>query len=75
MPIDYCPYGKPSDQLWVGENVWLPREASARELREGADTWQPDYYADGITCFDIKQYKQWDGGRHPASICPAEFRA
>jgi len=30
--------------LWVRENVWLPREASPRELRDGGDTWKPEFY-------------------------------
>jgi hypothetical protein len=68
--IQQCPYGGPGDYVWVRENVWLPRDASPREMREGADTWQPDYYADGITCFDTEQYKQWGWKPTPSIHMP-----
>jgi hypothetical protein len=55
----FCLFGKNGDILWVRENVWLPCEASFGELRNGADTWKPHYYADGLTDYDIEQYKEW----------------
>jgi hypothetical protein len=65
-----CPYGKPSDLLWVRERAWIPREASLQELREGADTWIPDYYADGITDIDSEQYRDWGWKSTPSIHMP-----
>ena len=34
-----CPYGAPSDRLWVRETWIEPPYVTGRMLREGADTW------------------------------------
>lgn len=66
-----CPYGKPGDNLWVRESGWLPKTPTARELRDGADTWPGFVYdADGVSFSDVEDFKRWGWKRVPSIFMP-----
>lgn len=63
-----CPYGEPGWLLWSRENLWRPKEfPTPKELRDGADTWEIHFDADGVSEDDIEDYKEW-GWKHVPSI-------
>lgn len=69
-----CRYGKPGDRLFVRENGWQPSVPTARELRDGADTWPKYAYdADGLSENDIDDFKRWGWKRRPSIHMPREF--
>lgn len=66
-----CPYGQPSDQLWVRENGWERPERTSKMMREGADTWAPYYFdADGWSEQDFADFKAWGFKRRPSIHMP-----
>jgi hypothetical protein len=66
-----CPYGQPGDRLWVRETGWERPIRTARDLREGADTWEKYYYdADGLSEGDHEQFKAWGFKRRPSIYMP-----
>lgn len=66
-----CPYGHPGDRLWVRETGWERPSRSARDMREGADTWEPYYYdADGLSENDVADFRQWGFKRRPSIHMP-----
>src|SRR3990167_5889189 len=72
-PVDHCwtcPYGKPGDRLWMRENGWERPERSARDMREGADTWKPYYFDASIGAADHEQFKEWGFKRRPSIHMP-----
>lgn len=63
-----CPYGQPSDRIWVRENGWEPPLITSKMLREGADTWPKYAYdADDI---DHAFYKEMGWKRRPSIHMP-----
>jgi hypothetical protein len=72
--IGESPYGQSGDRLWVRENGWQRPYRSARDMREGADTWEPYYYdADGLPKSDHEQFKEWGFKRRPSIHMPRKF--
>jgi hypothetical protein len=69
--LDFCPYGQPGDRLWVRESGWERPARTPRDMREGANTWEPYYYdADGLTVVDHEQFKAWGFKRRPSIFMP-----
>lgn len=69
-----CPYGAPGERLFVRETGWQRPERSARDMREGADTWRPyEYDADGLTEADHEQLKAWGWKRRPSIHMPRAY--
>lgn len=71
VAMELCPFGQPGDRLWLRENGWELPECSARDMREGADTWKRYYYdADGLGDADHKQFTAWGFKRRPNIYMP-----
>jgi len=70
-PAVHCPYGEPGDRLWVRENGWERPSLSARDLREGADTWPPyEYDAEPLMCWADGELKGYGWKRRPSIHMP-----
>lgn len=66
-----CPYGQPGDRLWVRENGWQRPFRSARDMREGADTWPPyEYDAEPVCCWEDGELKRLGWKRRPSIHMP-----
>lgn len=71
VAMELCPFGQPGDRLWLRENGWERPECSARDMREGADTWMRYHYdADGVGDADHEQFKAWGFKRRPSIYMP-----
>lgn len=66
-----CPYGAPGDRLWVRENGWERPALSARDLRDGADTWPPyEYDAEPLMSWEDGELKLLGWRRRPSIHMP-----
>lgn len=66
-----CPYGAPGDRLWVRENGWERPALSARDLRDGADTWPPyEYDAEPLMSWEDGELKRLGWRRRPSIHMP-----
>lgn len=72
--LDFCPYGQPGDRLWVRETVWLPRPVTARDLREGADTWPKCIYSADTDATEIEWMREHRWKQHPSIHMPRSAR-
>jgi hypothetical protein len=68
---DALPLGLPADRLWVRENGWERPDLTARQLREGADTWPPyEFDAEPLMCWDDGELKRLGWKRRPSIHMP-----
>jgi hypothetical protein len=66
-----CPYGIRGDRLWVRENGWERPYRSARDMREGADTWPPyEYDVEPVCCWEDGELKRLCWKRRPSIHMP-----
>lgn len=66
-----CPYGAPGGRLWVRENGWERPALSARDLRDGADTWPPyEYDAEPLMSWEDGELKRLGWRRRPSIHMP-----
>lgn len=66
-----CRYGQPGDRLWVRESGWERPALSARDLREGADTWPPyEYDVEPVCCWEEGELKRLGWKRRPSIHMP-----
>jgi hypothetical protein len=66
-----CPYGAPGGRLWVRENGWERPALSARDLRDGADTWPPyEYDAEPLMSWADGELKRIGWRRRPSIHMP-----
>lgn len=68
---DIAPPVQTGDVLWVRETGWERPFRSARDMCEGADTWERYYYdADGLTEADHEDFKRWGFKRRSSIFMP-----
>lgn len=71
MPLDFCPFGKVGDRLWVQERYQI----TGRGESEGTVTGL--YFADGVDFNNIqlteKEYALWSARKHPFKSTPGRF--
>lgn len=66
-----CRYGQPGDRLLVRESGWERPALSARDLREGADTWPPyEYDVEPVCCWEEGELKRLGWKRRPSIHMP-----
>ena len=69
--VERKPRWRSGEYLWVRESGWERPERTARDLREGADTWPPFAYdADGLDEQDVDDFKRWGWKRRPSIFMP-----
>lgn len=62
----------PGDLLWVRETFFKPPEITEQMLKDGADTWEPYYYAADCDKQETEQLKEWEWQIKPGIHMPKE---
>lgn len=71
--IPQCPYGVPGDRLWVRETWWQIPEPTARQLRDGADTWPKVAYAADESDVEREENREFGWKLRPSIFMPRQF--